>query len=66
MTVRASYDEGKTWPVARRLKEEGGSGYSDLAVLPGGTICCLYESGWWGPIVFARFSIEWLTQESQS
>jgi sialidase-1 len=62
MTVRASYDEGKTWPVSRRLKEDGGSGYSDLAILPDGSIGCLYESGWWGPIVFAKFSMEWLTE----
>ncbi|MBL9124270.1 MAG: exo-alpha-sialidase, partial [Planctomycetaceae bacterium] len=42
LTVRLSYDEGKTWPVSRVL-EAGPSGYSDLAVAPDGTIYCLYE-----------------------
>ena len=41
MTVRASYDEGRTWPVAK-LIEEGPAGYSDLAVTADKTIVCLY------------------------
>src|SRR5262249_10505035 len=44
LTVKMSYDEGKTWPVARVL-EPGFSGYSDLAVGPDGTIYCLFERG---------------------
>lgn len=60
MTVRASYDEGKTWPAARLVKNRGGSGYSDLAVLPDGSICCFYEAGWRGPIVFAKFPLSWI------
>jgi sialidase-1 len=44
MTVRLSRDEGKTWPLARVL-HEGPSAYSCLAVLPNGTIVCLYERG---------------------
>jgi len=27
-------------------------------------IGCLYESGWWGPIVFATFSMKWLTENA--
>jgi sialidase-1 len=42
LTVRASYDEGRTWPVAK-LIEEGPAGYSDLAVTADKTIVCLYE-----------------------
>jgi sialidase-1 len=61
MTVRASFDEGKTWPVSRQVKQEAGSGYSDLAVLPDGSICCFYEAGWKKPLVFARFPLRWLT-----
>jgi hypothetical protein len=41
----------------------GPSAYSDLAVLPDGTICCLYEAGKEGPyetITLARFPLEWL------
>lgn len=59
LTVRASYDEGVTWPDARVLDLHG-SGYSDLAVLPDGSVCCLFESGWRNPIVFARFPLEWI------
>lgn len=66
MTVRVSYDEGKTWPVARRLKLKGGSGYSDLAVLPDGTIGCLYEAGWEQPIVFAKFPLRWITEDTKT
>lgn len=67
LTVRLSYDEGLTWPVARTL-EPGRSGYSDLAVGQDGTIYCLYERGIAdnGRFVnknlgFARFTLEWLT-----
>ncbi len=63
MTIRLSYDEGKTWPVAR-LVYEGPSAYSSLAVLRDGTIGLLYERGTANPyeeIVFAHFNLEWLT-----
>lgn len=62
MTVRLSYDEGRTWPVSKLL-HDGPSAYSCLAVLPDGNIGCLYEGGetLYGEIVFARFSLEWLT-----
>lgn len=62
MTVRLSYDEGRTWPVSKLL-HDGPSAYSCLAVLPDGDIGCLYEGGEtrYGEIVFARFSLEWLT-----
>jgi sialidase-1 len=63
LTIRLSQDEGKTWPVARRL-EQGPAAYSCLVVLPGGDIGCLYECGRTHPyesITFARFSRQWLT-----
>ena len=44
MTVRLSYDEGKTWPVAKLLNL-GPSGYSCLTVLRDMQIGCLYERG---------------------
>lgn len=44
LTVRASFDEGQTWPLARVL-HAGPSAYSDLAVLANGQIACLYEAG---------------------
>jgi hypothetical protein len=57
MTVRASFDEGRTWSVNKVL-HAGPSAYSSLAVLPNGEIACLYEAGENHPyesIVFARF-----------
>ncbi|MBI3855326.1 MAG: exo-alpha-sialidase [Planctomycetes bacterium] len=64
LTVRASYDEGRTWPVAKLL-HAGPSAYSCLAVLPDRSIGCLYEHGVKSPaatITFARFPFEWLLE----
>lgn len=44
MTLRASFDDGRTWPASRVL-HAGPSAYSDLAVFPDGQIGCLYEAG---------------------
>jgi sialidase-1 len=62
MTVRLSYDDGKTWPVSKVLHEKD-SAYSCLAVLPNKDIGCLYECGEtnaYEKITFARFSLKWL------
>jgi len=62
MTVRVSYDEGRTWPVAKVI-HEGPSAYSSLAVTSKGTILCCYERGSDNPyekMTVARFNIEWL------
>lgn len=64
LTVRASLDDGQTWPLSRVLFQ-GPSGYSDLAVLKDGRIGCLFEAG---PrnlaegIVFEAFALERLTR----
>jgi sialidase-1 len=63
MTVRLSYDEAKTWPVAKTV-HRGPAAYSCLAVLPDGRIGLLYERGSRGPyekITFATFTLDWLT-----
>jgi sialidase-1 len=63
MTVRASIDEGRTWPAARLL-HAGPAAYSCLAVLPDGSIGCLYERGdrqAYEKITLARFDLSWLT-----
>jgi sialidase-1 len=63
MTVRLSYDEGKTWPTSKTL-HAGPSAYSCLTVLSDMTIGCLYERGekrYAEKVTFARFSLEWLT-----
>jgi sialidase-1 len=44
LTVKASDDWGRTWPVAMTI-EPGPSGYSDLAAGADGTVFCLYERG---------------------
>lgn len=64
MTVRLSTDGGATWPNALQL-HAGPSAYSDLAILPGGDIGCLYERGAKGAyetIVLTRFSLDTLKQ----
>ncbi len=69
LTVKLSYDEGQTWPVARVL-EPGTSGYSDLAVGPDGSVYCLYERGSTDgkdhfatrTLTLARFNLEWLSE----
>jgi sialidase-1 len=60
LTVRLSYDEAKSWPVAKTIYE-GSSAYCCLTVLPDGTIGCLFERDDYRKITFARFSLAWLT-----
>jgi len=68
LTVKLSRDDARTWPVARVL-EAGPSGYSDLGVLPVGTVLCLYEAGSLahmcdiGNLTLARFDLAWLDGE---
>lgn len=64
-TVFLSYDEGKTWPVRRVLCKDSFA-YSCLTALPDGTIGCLYEAAGTSKIVFARFTLDWLTDGKDS
>lgn len=57
LSIKLSRDDGRTWPITKTL-EPGPSAYSDLAVLPDGTVLCLYEGD--KKIVAARFNLEWL------
>ena len=66
LTARLSRDEGESWPVSRPI-EKGFSGYSDLSVLPEGTLLCFYERGAarnnhyaTEALTLARFNREWL------
>ena len=64
MTVWASFDGGKTWPI-KRLVYEGPSAYSSLTADKNGTIFLLFENGkkeLYERISLARFNLEWLTQ----
>lgn len=72
LTLRLSYDDGKTWPVSKVI-ESGRSAYSDLAILSDGTILCLYERGFIEGndlntklLTIARFNLEWLTDGKDS
>lgn len=63
LTVRASLDDGRTWPVSR-LIDPRPSAYSGLAALPDGAVGLLYEAGDKRPyetILFARFSLDGVT-----
>lgn len=65
LTVKISYDQGKTWPVAR-VVNAGPSSYSTVLKLSDGSIGILYERGKQYPaeqIVFARFKLNWVTQK---
>ena len=58
MTVRISFDQGKTWKQQHVL-HTGPSAYSNLVVLPDGNLACLYEGGINNPyegIVFREIS----------
>lgn len=72
LTVRLSYDEGRSWPIARVL-DAGPSGYSDLAVGADGMLYCFYERGsldgdgyHTAALALARFNLEWLTAGQDS
>ena len=64
VTVWASFDGGKTWPV-KRLVDEGRSGYSSLAVgrpgtLTAGWIYLHYEHDPFKGSHLARFNLAWI------
>jgi sialidase-1 len=62
MTVKASFDDGDSWPLWKTIYA-GPSAYSCLTVLPDGNIGCLYECGQdnaYETITFARFSMDWI------
>ena len=73
VSIKLSYDEGRTWPVNRSI-ENAFSGYSDLAASPDGTILCFYERGstdgknnyWTAKLTVARFDEEWLKAGSEA
>ncbi|QNN24153.1 exo-alpha-sialidase [Planctomycetales bacterium ZRK34] len=60
MTVRASFDDAKTWPMSRTL-HKGSSAYSCLVKLPDGRVGCLYEADGYSRIEFAAFDLSWLS-----
>lgn len=68
MTLRASYDDGETWPAALTL-HAGPSAYSALAILADGQIGCLYEAGQDDPyesIMLARVPLSALAPDTDA
>ena len=65
LTLHMSYDEGKSWPVSK-LVREGSSAYSDLAIANDRNILLLYEADDYANLTLARFNLEWLTDGKDS
>ena len=64
LTVRASFDEGRTWAVSRLLSPQPAA-YSCLVAMPDGSVGLLHESGSTRPyqgIAFTSFTLDWLKQ----
>ncbi|MFD0762795.1 exo-alpha-sialidase [Lutibacter aestuarii] len=60
MTVRISYDEGKTWSEGKTIYA-GSSAYSSLTILKNGDIGLFFEQDEYTKNPFVSFSLEWLT-----
>lgn len=60
MTVRISYDEGKTWSEGKTIYS-GSSAYSSLTVLENGDIGLFFEQDDHTKNPFVSFSLKWLT-----
>ncbi len=60
MTVRISYDEGKTWSKGKTIYTES-SAYSSLTVLKNGDIGLFFEKDQHTENAFVSFSLKWLT-----
>ncbi|WP_211326469.1 sialidase family protein [Paenibacillus flagellatus] len=63
MTVRISYDDGRTWTVSKTAYR-GNAAYSSLTVLPDGNVGLLFEGGMYtayDKIMFASFNLEWMS-----
>lgn len=60
MTVRISYDEGKTWSEGKTIYE-GPSAYSDMTILANGDIGLFFEQDEYTKNPFVSFSLDWLT-----
>ncbi len=64
MTIRASFDDGLTWPLAKTIFP-GKSAYSCLVTTADGRIGCLLEAGKknaYEKIIFTSFSPDWLQE----
>jgi sialidase-1 len=60
MTVRISYDEGKTWSEGKTIYK-GESAYSSMTIMKNGDIGLLFEQDDYQKNPFVSFSLKWLT-----
>ncbi len=65
MSVRISYDEGKTWTEGKTIYQ-GSSAYSSMTILENGEIGLFFEKDDYQDNAFVRFSLEWLTDGKDS
>ncbi len=59
LTMRLSYDEGKTWPV-RKTIHAGSAAYSCMTRMKDGSVGLIYERDNYGRLTFAAFGLAWL------
>ncbi len=60
MTIRISYDEGKSWSEGKTIYT-GGSAYSSMCILKNGDIGLFFEKDDYQENAFVRLTLEWLT-----
>lgn len=65
MTVRISYDEGKTWSKGKTIYT-GGSAYSSMTILKNGDIGLFFEKDGYKENPFLSFSLSWLSDGKDS
>lgn len=65
LTLKISYDEGKTWSKGKTIYA-GGSAYSSLTVLKNGNIGVFFEKDGYKKNVFVEISLDWLTNGKDS
>lgn len=62
LTIRVSYDEGKTWTNGKTIYK-GSAAYSSLTILENGDIGVFFEKDEYTMNMFASFSLKWLTDK---
>ncbi|MFT5737846.1 MAG: sialidase-1 [Maribacter sp.] len=60
LTVRISYDEGKTWSGGKTIYSQGAV-YSSMSVLSNGAIGLFFEKDDYQENMFTELSLDWLT-----
>lgn len=65
MSIRISYDEGKTWTEGKTIYA-GSSAYSSMTVLSNGDIGLFFEKDNYQQNAFIKLTLEWLTDGHDS